>query len=90
MLDVLHKVKRPTKNETCNSGTKDANIHPLSCFIINHYRFWKLTFGHQAKVIQKVTKSVYNIKRYFRQFFTVLEGTSTFKIPHLISHNLYI
>ena len=78
MLEVLHKVKRPTKNKACNSGTKDAHIHPLSCFINKHYGFWKLIFAHQAKVTQKVTKSVYNIKMYFKQFFTFLERTSTF------------
>ena len=80
MLDVLHKVKRPTKNKTCNSGTKDAHIHPLPCFINNHYGFWKITFGYQAKVTQKVRKSVYNIKTYFKQFFNFLERTSTFII----------
>ena len=80
MLDVLHKVKRPTKNKTCNSGTKDAHIHPLPCFISNHYGFWKITFGYQAKVTQKVRKSVYNIKTYFKQFFNFLERTSTFII----------
>ena len=80
MLHALHKVKRPTENKTCNSGTKDAHIHPLSCFINNRYGFWKLTFGHQVKVKQKVRKSVYNIKRYFKQFFTFLERTSTFII----------
>ena len=80
MLHALYKVKRPTENKTCNSGTKDAHIHPLSCFINNHYDFWKLTFGHHAKVTQKVWKSVYNIKRYFKQFFTFLERTSTFII----------
>ena len=73
MLDILHKVKRLTENKTynCNSDTKDAHIHPLSCFLNNHYGFWKLTFGHLAKVMQKVRKSVYNIKRYFKQFFTL-------------------
>ena len=55
-------------------------MHPLSCFINNHYGFWKLTFGHQVKVTQKVRKSVYNIKRCFKQFFTFLERTSTFII----------
>ena len=64
----------------CNSVTKDAHIHLLSCFINNHYGFRKLTFGHQANVTQKVRKSVYNSKRYFKQFFTFLERTSTFII----------
>ena len=74
MLDILHKVKWPTE---CNSGTKDAHIHPLSCFINNHYGLKKLTFGYQAKVTQKNRKSVYNIKMYFKQFFTFLERIST-------------
>ena len=83
--DVLHKVKRPTENKTydCNSGTKDEHIHPLSCFINNHDSFWKLNFGHQAKVTQKVRKSAYNIKRYLKQFFTFLEKTSAFIISLL-------
>ena len=50
-------------------------MNPLSCFINNHFGFWKLTFGHQVKVTQKVRKSV-----YFKQFFTFLERTSTFII----------
>ena len=78
VLDVLHKVKRPTENKTedCNSGTKEAHILLLSCFINNHYGF----FGHQAKVTQKVRKSVNNIKIYFKQFFTFLKRTFAFII----------
>ena len=82
MPDVLRKIKWPTENKTqdCNSGTKVAHIHPPSCFINDHYRLWKITICHQAKVTQKVRKKVSNIKMYFNQFFILLERTSTFII----------
>ena len=50
-------------------------IYPsLSCFFNNDCGFWKLTFGHQAKVAYKVRKSVYSIEK----FFTCLERSSIF------------
>ena len=80
MLDVLHKSKWSNEKKTwdCNSGTKDAHINPLLCFINNHHD----VFGHQRKS-PKVRKSINNIKMYFKQFFTFLQRTPTFIISLL-------
>ena len=43
-------------------------------------RLLKTNLWPSVKVTQKVRKSVYNIKRCFKQFFTFLERTSTFII----------
>ena len=51
-------------------------LDSFSCFSNNHYGF----FDHQAKGTQKVRKSVNDIKMYFKQFFTFLERTFTFRI----------
>ena len=49
-------------------------------FVFDRQPLWflKATFGHQAKVTQKVRKSASNIKMYFEQFFIFLQKISTF------------
>ena len=66
--DVLRKVKRlpDIKLKIAIQVPKTYIYHPLSRFINNHYGFWKLIFGHQAKVLYKVRKGGYNLEMYFK------------------------
>ena len=51
----------------------------IVCFINNYYSFWKLTFGHQAKIMYKVRNSILlNWNVFQTVFYMLIEKTSTF------------
>ena len=80
----FRNVKQPGHMASCVKRLSDIKLKiaiqvpktyiypPLSRFINNHCGFWKLIFGHQAKVSYKVRRGGYNLEMHFRQFFTYI------------------
>ena len=80
MFDILHKVSRPTEITGLRLQFRYQGHTYRPSFVLYRQPLWflKATFGHQAKVTQKVRKSASNIKMYFEQFFIFLQKISTF------------
>ena len=82
MLDVLHKVKAYRKwNLKLQFRYQRRMYTPSFVFYQQPLRLLKTHLWPSSEShVKKIRKSVYNIKRYFKQFFTSLERTFTFII----------